>query len=149
MWIDYLAKFAFVGVYFIYPVMSVTNTAELDPIIICLSSLVFCIGGFFHWAGDAQRYFQLKFKPGCLITDGFYAHVRHPSYLGEILMWISLTLLAGPMNILSWFPVVWLVMITIFMGVPTKEKSLSRYGDEFIQWKESVPMLWPRLFVAN
>lgn len=149
MWVDYLTKFAFVGVYFLYPVLSVTNTAELHPIVICLSSLFFCIGGFFHWAGDAQRYFQLKFKPGCLITDGFYAHVRHPSYLGEILMWISLTLLAGPMNILSWFPVLWLVMITILVGVPTKEKSLSRYGDEFLQWKENVPMLLPRLFVAN
>merc|ERR1711871_587383 len=125
--------------------MGVRNEAELGPLTATVAPCIFCIGGFLHWAGDAQRYFQLKHRPGKLITDGFYAHVRHPSYLGEMLMWLALSGLSGPWNVLSWLPFSWLLIVTVLVGIPTKEKSLARYP-EYREWKRRTPALIPRLF---
>lgn len=144
--VDYAVKFAMIGVYFLYPYLAAANTATLHPLAAAASTLGFCLGGFFHWAGDAQRYFELKYNPNHLITDGFQSHVRHPSYLGEILMWLSLTTLSGPLNPMSWLPVAWLSMITLAVGIPEKEKSLSRYGKKFEEWRARVPALIPRLW---
>ncbi|CAM9742678.1 unnamed protein product [Laminaria digitata] len=34
---------------------------------------------------DCQKTISLGFAPGKLITTGFFKHIRHPNYLGEIL----------------------------------------------------------------
>ena len=144
---DYALKFSSISVYFLYPYLACANPVTLPSApTLTLAAFGFCLGGFLHWAGDAQRYFQLKSKPGQLITDGFYAHIRRPSYAGEMLMWLSLTLLSGPGMLLSWAPVAWLSLITLAVGIPTKEKSLSRYGKAFADWRATVPALIPRLF---
>src|ERR1700730_18363677 len=39
-------------------------------------------------AADAQKYFTLRVRGG-LITDGMYRFVRHPNYLGEVVVYIS------------------------------------------------------------
>lgn len=147
-WPHYIAIFAMIGVYFLYPVLAVTHEEDLGPLAASACPLMFCLGGFLHWAGDAQRYFELKYNPGKLITDGFFAHVRHPSYLGEILMWVALSVLAGPKRLLSWVPLAWLLIATVALGIPVKEKSLSRYP-EFSAWAQRVPMLWPRIFAED
>ena len=45
----------------------------------------------FHQVGsvaDAQKYFTLRLKRG-LITDGMYRYIRHPNYLGEMMLYGS------------------------------------------------------------
>jgi Protein of unknown function (DUF1295) len=49
---------------------------------------------------DAQKYFSLRLKPG-LITDGMFRHVRHPNYLGEMMVYGSFALMVW-----HWLPFV-------------------------------------------
>jgi protein-S-isoprenylcysteine O-methyltransferase Ste14 len=37
---------------------------------------------------DAQKYFVLQNKRG-LITDGMFSYIRHPNYLGEMMIYGS------------------------------------------------------------
>lgn len=87
-------------------------------------------------------------KNHALTLTGPYAHVRHPLYVGTILIatgfalaisgWLSLVALAV---IWPWFA---------FHYFPRKEAVESdrleaRYGERFTRYRMAVPALWPRL----
>ena len=46
---------------------------------------------------DAQKYYVLQIQKG-LITNGMFAYVRHPNYLGEMMIYLSFALLANVLN---------------------------------------------------
>ena len=55
-------------------------------------------------AADAQKFFTLRLKRG-LITDGMYRYVRHPNYLGEMMIYGSFALMVWhwlPVVVLAW-----------------------------------------------
>ena len=77
-------------------------------------------------AADAQKYFTLRLQPG-LITDGMHRYVRHPNYLGEMMIYGSFALMVWhwlPFLVLAW---VWGGIFAVNMII--KEASLSRYGE--------------------
>lgn len=71
-----------------------------------------------------------------LRTNGIYAKVRHPMYLGAILLVLGLTVLTLS---LATF-VVWFVIIAFCDTLATYEERLllEQFGDEFILYKERV-----------
>jgi protein-S-isoprenylcysteine O-methyltransferase Ste14 len=76
-------------------------------------------------AADAQKYFTLRLQKG-LITDGVHRYVRHPNYLGEMMVYGSLALMVW-----HWWPWVVLAFIwgTLFStNMFMKEASLARYA---------------------
>lgn len=75
-------------------------------------------------AADAQKFFTLRERPG-LITDGMFRYIRHPNYLGEMMIYGSFALMVWhwlPAVVLAW---VWFGVFAINMAV--KEASLSRH----------------------
>ncbi len=77
-------------------------------------------------AADAQKYYTLKVKKG-LITEGLHKYIRHPNYLGEIMIYSSFGLLAW-----HWLAAVILLAVWLLVFVPNmvaKEASLSRYPE--------------------
>jgi protein-S-isoprenylcysteine O-methyltransferase Ste14 len=77
-------------------------------------------------AADAQKYFTLRARPG-LIVDGMHRYVRHPNYLGEMMVYGSFALLVWhwlPVVILAW---VWVGVFSVNMIM--KEASLSRFPE--------------------
>lgn len=77
-------------------------------------------------AADAQKYFTLRERRG-LITDGMYRYVRHPNYLGEMVIYASFALMVG-----HWLPVLVLTWVWLGVFVPNmvlKEVSLARYPE--------------------
>jgi len=82
------------------------------------------LGSMIMIGADAQKYFTLRIQSG-LITDGMHRHVRHPNYLGEMLIYASFALMVWhwlPVLVLAW---VWCGLFAVNMVV--KEASLSRY----------------------
>jgi protein-S-isoprenylcysteine O-methyltransferase Ste14 len=74
-------------------------------------------------AADAQKYFALRLQPG-LITDGMFRYVRHPNYLGEMMIHASFTLMVW-----HWLPFVVLAWIwggLFAANIRLKEASMSR-----------------------
>ncbi len=75
-------------------------------------------------AADAQKYFTLRLQRG-LISDGVHRYVRHPNYLGEMVIYLSLALMVW-----HWLPALILAYVWLGIFLPNilcKEASLSRY----------------------
>lgn len=93
-------------------------------------------------AADAQKFYTLRVKRG-LITDGMFRYVRHPNYLGEMMIYGSFALLVWhwlPPLVLAW---VWGGLFTVNMVM--KEASMSRYP-EWAAYRHRTGWVLPRLF---
>jgi len=93
-------------------------------------------------AADAQKYFTLRLKPG-LITDGMFRFVRHPNYLGEMMIYSSFAFMVWnwlPVLVLTW---IWGGLFAVNMIL--KEASMSRYP-EWAQYKKRSWWLVPLVF---
>ena len=87
---------------------------------LCILGLVIMI------AADAQKYSTLRLRRG-LITDGMFKFVRHPNYLGEMMIYGSFALMVWqslPFVVLAW---VWTLVFAVNMALI--EASLSRYPE--------------------
>jgi protein-S-isoprenylcysteine O-methyltransferase Ste14 len=90
----------------------------------CISLCV--IGVALMIAADAQKFFTLRERKQ-LITDGVHRYIRHPNYLGEMMIYGSFALVVWhwiPAAILAW---VWLGVFAPNMVM--KEASLARYPE--------------------
>ncbi len=129
------------GLYWIAPVLIATGwTLPASPVLLTACIALHTFGLALMFGSDAQKYFTLRTQPG-LITDGFFARIRHPNYLGEMMIYGSYALLAG-----HWLP--WTILAWVWLGVflPNilmKEASLARYA-EWADYKRRSGLLWPR-----
>ena len=97
-----------------------------------LSCLLGCI---VMTAADVQKFCTLKLRPG-LITDGMFKYIRHPNYLGEMMVYGAFALLAWhwiPMLVLAYF---WGTMFSTNMVM--KEVSMSRH----VEWADYKKRSW-------
>jgi len=88
---------------------------------------------------DAQKTATLRHRPG-LITDGFFARIRHPNYLGEMMIYGSYALVVW-----HWLPVVILGLIwgVVFAAnIAAKERRLARHPG-WAAYKARTGLLWP------
>ena len=119
------------GWYWVFGWLLISGTADphypLPPnawYCLCIS---LCILGCAIMVGaDAQKYYTLRVQRG-LITDGMHRYVRHPNYLGEMMIYGSFALMVWhwlPVLVLAW---VWLGLFAVNMVL--KEASMSRYPE--------------------
>jgi protein-S-isoprenylcysteine O-methyltransferase Ste14 len=96
---------------------------------LCITGCVIMI------AADAQKFFTLRIRRG-LITDGMHRYIRHPNYLGEMMIYGSFALMVWhwlPLLVLAW---VWIGLFAVNMIM--KEASMSRYP----QWADYRKRSW-------
>jgi protein-S-isoprenylcysteine O-methyltransferase Ste14 len=81
-----------------------------------------------------------------LVTNGPFAHMRNPLYLGNIFMYTGAIIAIG-----GWLPhLMWLVIFYFsfqYMLITRLEeaKLLELFGDDYEQYKNAVPSYFPRL----
>jgi protein-S-isoprenylcysteine O-methyltransferase Ste14 len=78
-----------------------------------------------------------------LTTSGPYAHIRHPLYLGSLVMAAGFSLAAR-----SWWIALITVLIFVTIYVPVmlaEETFLRQHFPQFEDYSRAVPRLWPRL----
>ncbi|MHC5539621.1 methyltransferase family protein [Singulisphaera rosea] len=89
--------------------------------------ITLCIlGSAIMIAADAQKFFTLRLRRG-LITDGMFRYIRHPNYLGEMMIYGSFALMVW-----HWLPTV--VLACTWGGVFSvnmilKEARMSRHPE--------------------
>lgn len=89
---------------------------------LCVS--ICLLGCIIMTASDVQKFITLKLKRG-LITDGMFTYVRHPNYLGEMMIYGALALLAWHWAAALVLAYYWGTMFSTNMAM--KEASMSRY----------------------
>ena len=108
----------------------------------CLCVTLCILGCVIMIAADVQKFSTLRVKRG-LITDGMFKRVRHPNYLGEMMVYGSFALLAW-----HWIPALVLVYfwsLHFSTNMAMKEASMSRYS-EWREYKERSWWLVPYVF---
>ena len=104
------------------------------PAWFALCTLSCLLGCIIMTAADVQKFCTLKMRPG-LISDGMFTCIRHPNYLGEMLVYGAFALLAW-----HWLPALVLVFFwgTMFStNMVMKEVSMSRHAEWAIYRKRT------------
>jgi protein-S-isoprenylcysteine O-methyltransferase Ste14 len=143
--------FTLLAAYWVAPFLLISDVLGLNRpapanwlIAVCIA--LFTVGLMIMIASDCQKQFTLKYRRG-LITEGMFKYVRHPNYLGEMMLYASYALLVQhwiPWVILAYF---WTTLFLVNMLMI--EASISRYP-EWEAYKAGTGMLFPwRFFMGK
>ncbi|MFQ6678119.1 MAG: methyltransferase family protein [Fidelibacterota bacterium] len=107
--------------------------------------------------GESIRFWAVRYAGGitrttkvgapALCSSGPFARVRNPLYIGNLLIFTGVTLVAGAPNIWLMLAVVWAFLIIQYaLIVDLEEETLAGlFGSDYDLYKENVPKLIPRL----
>lgn len=107
-----------------------------------LASIVLIIGGFWLVAA-AWPVLWRAVRTGTLATTGPYARLRHPQYLGFILIMTGFLLQWPTLVTLAMYPV--LVVMYVLLAAREDREAAARFGDAHARWRAEVPGWLPRL----
>jgi len=87
--------------------------------------------------------FKEKYDPPTIIDKGILAHVRHPLYLGTLLIYLGF--IFGTFSIISFL--IFLIVFFLYNKIATyEEQDLERiFGEEYLEYKSRVPKWIPHL----
>jgi steroid 5-alpha reductase family enzyme len=138
-----LVSLASLSLYWIAPFMLTWRGIQAPGWLIGLCISMYTFGIFLHFVTDMQKYIELKYNPGQLITDGLLRRTRNINYFGELLIYLGFGLLA-----MHWLPILVILLFIIFFWAPNmlkKDKSLARYP-EFTKYRRTSKLFLPFLF---
>ena len=101
------------------------------------------IGGGFILIAKAWRVLHEAQRQGALATSGPYAHVRHPQYLGFILVMSGFLLQWPTLLTLVMFPV--LVWMYVRLARSEERDVEAEFGETYRAYARRVPAFLPRL----
>jgi protein-S-isoprenylcysteine O-methyltransferase Ste14 len=107
-------------------------------VILPISNMIILSGIFlivFGW----RRIFRAKDE---LVTNGIYGYVRHPQYLGFLLLTAGIDFLWVTFSTLLLWPI--LAFLYYRLAKEEEEKMEERFGEEYRKYKNTVPMFIPR-----
>jgi protein-S-isoprenylcysteine O-methyltransferase Ste14 len=78
-----------------------------------------------------------------LVTTGIYSYVRHPQYLGLLLITLGMNVLWVTFSTL----ILWPVLAFLYYRLAKEEDKQveEKFGEEFLKYKKIVPMFIPKL----
>jgi len=86
---------------------------------------------------------QIHDGKGQLVTTGLYAYVRHPQYIGFLLITLGMNVQFLTIITLALWPI---VAIVYYKLAKTEEKDAEeQFGEEFLEYKRRVPGWIPRI----
>jgi len=106
------------------------------PIALIILTISGLLAGF-----GLNTVFEKTRKEPQVITTGVFSIVRHPIYLGSILLYLGFILLS--LSLLS--TLVWFIIIIFYYMISRHEEKLltQRFGSVYEEYKKKVPMLFP------
>ena len=107
-----------------------------------LLSFAFIIGGFIVISNAWAVLYEAQ-KRRALATSGPYAYVRHPQYVGFILVMFGFLLQWPTILTLVMFPV--LVWMYIRLAHQEEREVIAEFGDAYRKYMKSVPGFFPQL----
>ncbi len=137
----------------ILPTAVQANITISAPIfLVLLGFILWCLGFYYQVRGDYQLGIFIQKKKKGMMKSGLWSKTRHPNYFGEMTMWwgifiMTLTSLNPLFIIVTGIgPLLITLLLRYVSGVPMLEKHWEKtYGEEFEEYKNTVPMLIPRI----
>jgi protein-S-isoprenylcysteine O-methyltransferase Ste14 len=105
-------------------------------------SFLFIVGGFLLISAAWKALYEAQQRRE-LATTGPYAHVRHPQYVGFVLVMFGFLLQWPTILTLAMFPV--LVWMYARLARQEEREALSAFGEAYASYMTRVPTFLPRL----
>jgi protein-S-isoprenylcysteine O-methyltransferase Ste14 len=117
---------------------------HFDPLHILSNILIF--GGFIVLARAWKVLYDAQ-RTNTLATTGPYAHVRHPQYVGFILIMLGFLFQWPTLITLIMFP----ILVTMYVKLARREERevLAEFGEEYARYAEVTPAFFPDLAKAR
>lgn len=134
------------------PVLSAVGNSTPLGIFDFAGALVSVSAVLIEYTADEQlrqfnKYNRIK---GMNMDRGLWSISRHPNYLGEILFWLGLFIMALSNNFQSnlWTGIGFIAMFILFkfISIPMMEKRLIRNKNQYDEYIRKVPALVPRIW---
>jgi protein-S-isoprenylcysteine O-methyltransferase Ste14 len=84
---------------------------------------------------------------GELVTTGIYGHIRHPQYLGFLLLTLGMNVQWATLITLLLWPI--LVILYRRLALIEEKELAEKFGEFYLKYKNNVPMFIPRLRIKN
>jgi protein-S-isoprenylcysteine O-methyltransferase Ste14 len=123
-----------------YTVLGFRGNPHLNPIHIASNILI--VAGFFLLSAAWRVLFQAQ-KAGTLATSGPYAYVRHPQYVGFIMIMFGFLLQWPTLVTVVMFPI--LVMVYVRLAHREEREVRSEFGETWDNYAVRTPAFIPRL----
>lgn len=146
LWVTFTVAAALVAI-------TTANRKELDWFAI-IGFLVWVLGFALEVVADSQksRFSAISDNQGKFIQTGLWSRSRHPNYLGEIILWVGVAVIALPvLQGWQWIAIISPVFVTLLItrvsGIPLLEKKAEgKWGgqDDYEAYKKRTPVLIPR-----
>jgi protein-S-isoprenylcysteine O-methyltransferase Ste14 len=111
-----------------------------------VASNVLIFGGFWLLAAAWKVLYEAQ-RAGRLATTGAYAQVRHPQYLGFVLIMTGFLLQWPTLVTLAMYPM--LVFMYAHLAKREEAEMLAQFGEAYRRYRESVPAFMPRLGASS
>jgi protein-S-isoprenylcysteine O-methyltransferase Ste14 len=105
-----------------------------------LSNVLIVVG--FIMLSSAWRVLHQAQRNHALATTGLYAYVRHPQYVGFILIMLGFLLQWPTLLTLLMFPV--LVAMYVQLARQEEREALAEFGDAYARYVATTPAFFPR-----
>lgn len=127
---------------FIFGFSTFLNDYVPNIIRISAGTIVLILSGLLSFSGMRIVFHEVRKKPE-VIKKGVFSIVRHPVYLGEILLYLGL--ICFSLSIASM--VVWLIAVLFLYYIARYEEKilLDYFGEEYRSYMEEVPMWLPKI----
>ncbi len=113
---------------------------------------IFAVGFAIEWIADnqlasAKRDLSAQGEAPVLYEGGLWGVVRHPNYLGEIMLWWGLALAAAALsgNAIAFAGPVLLTLAIVGVSVPLTEQHMRRSRPGYNDYVRRIPAVLPRL----
>lgn len=116
------------------------------PLLHVIASAPFvALGAWFGVAGVREVGLRLSetHRTERIVTAGVYSSVRHPQYLGGLLAHVGISFLLSAFYSLVSTPLI--ILIVYLISRKEEEELIKEFGDEYVDYKRKVPMLFPKL----
>jgi len=83
--------------------------------------------------------------PQKLVIGGLYAYVRNPMLLGWFIMLFGVGVLLNSISLIFIFTPLFIYLNVLYVKTIEEKEMEKKFGEEYLVYKESVPMFIPRL----
>lgn len=140
-----------------YPALiALASPSNSEMIFLGVGTGIWLIGWLYEVVADRQKttFNKNPDNAGKFIDTGVWKHSRHPNYVGELILWTGITLIAVPVfQGLQWAALITPIFVYWLLnkvsGVNLLEaRADKKWGDDpkYQQYKNNTPIFFPKLF---
>lgn len=141
--IGFIFCLLFVGLFYAFPgYLAFTNSEPISLIVVSVALPLFIFGSLINATADIQKLTAKQYDAG-LVKDGIWRFSRNINYFGDLLRYMSFSIVAGSI----WAYVVPALITLLYLQlIFKKEQSMSQKYPDYQDYQQSttrlIPFIW-------